>query len=303
MLNVTILGNNSAVPIGDRHPTSQVVTCGGQRILVDCGEGTQLQLAKYHIRWGRINHIFISHLHGDHYFGLIGLLTTLSLCGRIQPLQLYGPPELKTIIDLQLDCAASTLGFPLIFNPLQTGKTNMLIEEEHMQVSCFPTNHRIPCFGFLFREIVSKRKILADKAHELGIPTLFFSALQEGKDYVSSQGTIIKNALVTADPLPGSSYAYCADTKYDESVIGFIQGCDLLYHETTYLQDQLEKAIARFHSTTIQAATLAKKAGIKKLLIGHFSSKYPDIQPFLKECQAIFPETALALEGKTFTAG
>ncbi len=301
MISVTILGNNSAIPSSDRHPTSQVVTCGDMQFLVDCGEGTQMQMSKYQVKRGRINHIFISHLHGDHYFGLIGLLNSYGLLSRTRPLHLYGPPELMRIIDLQLDCASTVLGYELLFIPVLPGESRILLEEKNVRVSCFPTNHRIACSGFLFRELFPKRKILAQKAAEEEIPITFFSSLQEGQDYIREDGTRVPNTRVTLDPPTEKSYAFCADTLYEESIIPSITGCDLIYHETTYMEDQRERALNRFHSTTLQAATIAKKAGVKKLLIGHFSSKYVHIEPFAEECRTVFPNTELALEGNTFS--
>lgn len=300
MFAVTILGNNSALPAHNRFPTSQVVTFQDQLFLVDCGEGTQMQMSRYKIRRSRIRHIFISHLHGDHYFGLTGLLTSFGLLGRKEPISLYAPPELKPILDLQLQTASTTLGFELNFIPLPASGAGIIFSQREMEVSCFPVNHRIPCFGFLFREKKEKRKLNIDKVLEHGIPANFYSRLQEGKDYTNKDGAVIKNDWVTLDPVPGKSYAYCADTLYDESLIPHIAGCDLVYHESTYLQDQLERATQRFHSTTVQAAALARKAGVKKLLVGHFSSRYESLEPFLEECRPVFPHTELALEGVTF---
>ena len=303
MFAVTILGNNSALPAHNRFPTAQVVTFQDQLFLVDCGEGTQMQMSKYKIKRSRIHHIFISHLHGDHYFGLIGLLNSFSLLGRKDPLSIYAPPELKIIIDLQLQYAATTLGFPLDFISLTEDQTGIILEGKDIQVSYFKTHHRIPCFGFLFREKKEKRKLNIEEVRAHGIPTYFYSRLQEGEDYISREGVIVKNEWVTLDPLPGKSYAFCADTLYDESIIPYIEGCDMIYHESTYLQDQLERATQRFHTITVQAAAIARKAKVKKLLIGHFSSKYEELEPFLEECRPIFPNTDLAIEGVTFPVG
>lgn len=297
---LTILGNNSALPAHGRMPTAQVVTFGDQLFLVDCGEGTQMQMSRYKIRRSKIHHIFISHLHGDHYFGLIGLLNSYGLAGRQQPLHIYASPELETILQLQLDTAATRLPYPLIFTPLIPGQTAVLLKEAHLEVSCFPTDHRISCFGFLFREIRKKRKLDIEKARQYEIPAYYYSHLQEGADYQHKNGSIVKNEWVTFAPPPGHSYAFCADTRYDEKLIPVVKGCDMLYHETTYLQEQSGEAAQRFHSTTLQAATLAQKAGVKKLLIGHFSSRYEELEPFREECRQIFPHTELALEGTTY---
>jgi ribonuclease Z len=298
MFGVTILGNNSALPAYDRHPTSQVVTIDDQLFLVDCGEGTQMQLARYNVRRGRINHIFLSHLHGDHYYGLPGLLNSMSLLNRTTALHLYAPAPLQEILRMQFAVADTELHYPLEFHALE--KAGVVFESEKIRVSCFPTQHRIPCFGFRFDQIRAPRKINIEAAVANGIPANAFEKLKWGEDYVNQSGTRIPNALVTEKGPKGKSYAYCADTLYDESLIPFIDGCDLLYHETTYLKDLAEKAASRFHSTTIQAATLAKKANANRLLIGHFSSKYEKLEQFELESREVFPETDLALEGTTY---
>lgn len=298
MFAVTILGNNSALPAYDRHPTSQVVTLEDQVFLVDCGEGTQMQLTKYKVRWGRIQHIFISHLHGDHYFGLPGLINTMGLLNRDQPLHIYAPPLLLPQLDLQFEAAAGRLNYPMHFHPLE--KAGVLVEGEKWRVSCFPTQHRIPCFGFKFEEKKAPRKVIADEAIRYEIPAAFYERLKWGEHYNHKTGHIIKNDWVTeAAPLP-RSYVYCADTIFDEQLIEVAKDASLLYHETTYLKDLEDRAGLRFHSTTHQAATIALKAGAKQLLIGHFSSKYENIDVFETEAREIFPNTHLALEGATF---
>lgn len=300
MFAVTILGNNSALPTPERHPTAQIITWNDQLILLDCGEGTQVQLAKYKVRRSRIKHILISHLHGDHYFGLIGLLNSLSMMGRTDPLFLYAPPELEEIILLQLKCASSVLNYPLTFKALLPNQVGLLIEEKDLEVSFFPTIHRIPCYGFSFRMRKKKRKIIPEQARAYDIPAAFYSHLQDGEDYVTKDGRLVRNDWVTLPPPAGKRYVYCADTIYNPAMLADVQGADLMYHETTYLHDQVQKAADRFHSTSIQAATLAKDAGVKRLLVGHFSSKYTELTPFLDECRPIFPETDLALEGVTY---
>lgn len=295
MFAVTILGNNSAVPAFDRHPTSQVVTHDGNNYLVDCGEGTQIQLINYKIRRSKISHIFISHLHGDHYFGLIGLINSFSLLSRLQELHIFAPTPLKEIIDLQLKVADTKLTYDLHIHAI-TGPATIL-ETEKLTVKCFRTNHRIECYGFSFAEKKSPRKLNPDKAKEYEIPASFYERLTNGEDYTNKEGTVIKNELVTDPAKPGKKYAYCADTKYDESIIPHIKGADMIYHETTYLDNLRERAEMRFHSTTKQAAALAKKAGVKKLLIGHFSSKYDTLKEFEQESREIFENTELALEG------
>lgn len=298
MLSVTILGNNSAVPAFNRHPTSQVVTQDGVNYLVDCGEGTQIQMIKYKIRRGKIAHIFISHLHGDHYFGLVGLINTFNLLSHKQELHVYGPAPLQQIIEMQLQVADTAMCYPLHFHTLT--ENAVLLDNDKIKVSCFRTDHRIECYGFLFEEKEGKRKLLIDKVRKLRIPVSFYSSLQEGRDYITPRGEVIKNDTVTTEPERGKKYAYCADTRYDESIIQHIYGCDMIYHETTYLDNMQEKAYERFHSTTRQAAEIARRAMVNKLLIGHFSSKYSTLDPFLAEARQVFPRTDLALEGNTY---
>jgi len=295
MFAVTILGNNSAVPAFDRHPTSQVVTLDGTNYLVDCGEGTQIQLINYKIRRSKISHIFISHLHGDHYFGLIGLLNSFGLLSHQQELHVYGPSPLKEIIDLQLKVAETTLCYPLHIHHITEAAT--LVDNEKISIKCFRTNHRIECYGFSFTEKKQPRKLDPDKAKEQEIPSSFYRRLENGEDYTRKDGTLVKNETVTIAAEPGKRYAFCADTKYDESLLPHIAGFDMIYHETTYLDNLRERAESRFHSTTKQAALIAKKAGVKKLLIGHFSSKYDTLEEFETEAREIFAETRLALEG------
>jgi ribonuclease Z len=297
---VTILGNNSALPAHGRHPTSQVVTFHDRRYLVDCGEGTQMQMSLYKIRRSRINHIFISHLHGDHYFGLMGLINSYGLQNRTRPLTIFAPAPLEKILQLQLDCAHTELPYDLRFIPLESGKEGIILEEEDLVVEAFPTDHRIPCFGFLFREAHRKRKLNPVEAEHHGVPSAFFQRLQDGEDYINAQGETIPNTWVTYAPTAARSYAFCADTRYDERLLSYISGCDLIYHETTYLHELADKARDRYHSTSVQAATLARKAGVKRLLIGHFSSKYETTEHFLEECLPVFPRTELAAEGTTY---
>jgi len=298
MFGVTILGNNSAIPAYDRHPTAQVVTLNDQVFLIDCGEGTQMQIARYRIRRSKIHHIFISHLHGDHYFGLIGLITSMGLLGREQELHLYAPAGLKDIIDLQLKVADTNLPFPLVFHPLEA--EGMLVDTPKFSVECFATQHRVPCWGFIIREKRKPRKIDKVKVLQYDIPAAFYERLKDGDDYETREGELIRNEWVTLANKPARSYAFCADTRFDESLIDKTKGVTLLYHEATYLKDLAERALARFHSTTVQAATIALRAGVGKLLIGHFSSKYEKLDEFRNEAQAVFAETDLAIEGVTY---
>jgi ribonuclease Z len=300
MLAVTILGNNSALPAYDRHPTSQVVTLDDSLFLVDCGEGTQQQLAKYRIRWSRINYIFISHLHGDHYFGLPGFLHSMGLLHREHDLHLFAPAPLKQILDLQLEAASNHLPYILHFHALE--KDGVIVENDKFKVTCFSTKHRIPCWGFRFDQVRAPRRVNPEKAIEYGVPAAFYDRLKWGEDYTTKTGEVIKNEWVTNPGVKPLSYAYSADTIFDESLIEKVQDVDLLYHETTYLKDLEKRAELRFHSTTTQAACIAKGANVGRLLIGHFSSKYDKLDIFEQEACEVFPETSLALEGVTFRA-
>ena len=295
MLGVTILGNNSAIPAHDRHPTAQVVQNNEQSFLIDCGEGTQMQMNKYKIRTGKLNHIFISHLHGDHYFGLIGLLTSMGLLGRTNDLHLYASDLLQKIIALQLDAANAVLPYPLHFHSLN--KEEILFEDKKISIECFAVKHRIECWGFLFKEKKNARKINIEEVNKYNIPAAFFEDLHQGKDFILPDNTILKNELVTTAVPPPKKYAYCADTLYDETLIDKIQNVDLLYHEATYLHILKEKAANRYHCTSLEAANIAKKAGVKKLLIGHFSSMYETLDEFKTEACTVFENTELALEG------
>lgn len=298
MLAVTILGNNSALPAFDRHPTAQVVTLNEHLFLVDCGEGTLMQIARYRIKGGRIHHIFISHLHGDHYFGLMGIITSMGLLSREQDLHLYAPAPLQDIIQLQLKAANTTLPFQLHFHPLQDG---ILVQNNKYEVSCFKVIHRIDCWAFIFREIRPPRKIDVERIKDYGfIPTTYYEQLQWGHDYTMNEGLIIPNEWVTMPAAKGKSYAYTADTAYEESIAAKVKNVDLLYHETTYLKDLEERAFKRFHSTTHHAATIARKAAVNRLIIGHFSSQYESLEKFEEEAREVFPNTDLALEGVTY---
>jgi ribonuclease Z len=269
-----------------------------QIFLVDCGEGTQMQMAKYKIRRSKINYIFISHLHGDHYFGLIGLLTSMGLLGRTHEMHIYAPPALQDIIGLQLRVADIQLPYPLHFYALDT--EGPILSEPKFEVSCFPVFHRIECWGFRFREVRPFRRINPEKARQFNVPSSFFDRLKWGESYLRKDGVLVENQAVTEPAARARSYAYAADTLFDHRIAERVRGADLLYHETTYLKDLGEQAGKRYHSTTVQAATIALEAGVERLLIGHFSSKYEKLQAFEQEAREIFPNTDLALEGVTY---
>jgi len=296
-MKLTILGNNSALPAYGRHPTAQLLEVNQQLHLIDCGEGTQMQLQIFGFSPFKIRCIYISHLHGDHYFGLVGLLSSLSLLGRTQELDLFGPPELKQILDIQL---VWELGYPLNFHSLNFQESITIVDHKAVEVISFPVKHSVPTCGFQFIERKRKRILLPEKAREFEVPKYFYTKLTEGTDYIKADGTVVSNEHLT---LPGSvpkKYVYAADTQFLPELKQYFADADVLYHETTYLQADTSKAHLRMHATTVEAAEMAMKSRVKKLLIGHFSSKYKDLSPFLEEAQSIFANTELALEGTTF---
>lgn len=301
MFSITILGNNSAIPAFGRNPTAQVLQLDGLSFLIDCGEGTQMQLSKYKVKRSKISHVFISHLHGDHFFGLMGLLTSMGLQNRTQPLHIHGPAMLRDIINMQLSASDTDLPYTIHFHAL--GADGIIADTEQATVESFQVRHTISCWGFIFREKKKPRKLLPERLQAYGVPHDFFEALQSGADYRHPKGTLVPNEELTVANARSRSYAFCADTIYDPSLAEKIKNVDVLYHETTYLKDHEKKAALRFHSTTVQAAAIAQKANAGKLLIGHFSSKYEYLDEFLAETKAIFPATELALEGACFPIG
>lgn len=300
MIAVTILGNNSAVPAYGRHPTAQVVQTREQFFLVDCGEGTQMRMDQHKIRRSKINHVFISHLHGDHYFGLIGLLNTYGLNKRENDLHVYAPEGLEHVIRTQLSLADAHLPYPLHFHNL--GEEGTILEDDKILVNAFKVNHRIPCYGFLFREKRYPRKLNIGQVRKFNVPKEFYEQLHYGEDYILPDQTVIPNAKLTFAAAPSRAYAYCADTAYHEEICKHIDGVNLMYHESTYLNDLSEKAKARFHSTSIDAAMIAKKANAGRLLLGHFSSMYEDLSEFEDQARTIFQNAEVSVEGTCYVA-
>jgi len=298
--DVLILGSASASPTLSRNPTSQLININDQLFLVDCGEGTQLQLRKHKAKFQRLNHIFISHLHGDHYLGLIGLLQTMHLLGRVNELNIYGPDALEEIIEMHLKHSKSFLKYPINFKATSSNDSEIIFENKRIEVSTIILKHRIPCTGFLFREKPKPRKINAKAIIAYQIPKYAINNLKLGKDYKTEEGKIIENKLLTITPEQSFSYAFCSDTKYYEGIIPTIKDVDLLYHEATFTEEHKDRAKSTFHSTAKQAAEIAKKSNAKQLIIGHFSNRYYDLSVLLNEAKTVFEETDLALEGKTF---
>jgi ribonuclease Z len=297
---VTILGSSSATPIFNRNPSAQALNINEHLYLIDCGEGTQQQMLRFDVKASRINHIFISHLHGDHYLGLVGLLSSMHLNGRTRALKLFGPTELKEIIDLQLKYSDTELQYVIDFVPTHADKAEVILENQDITVETIPLDHRIACTGFLFREKKRLKKIIKEKIADLNIPVEYYSAIKKGADYVSPDGTLYKNTDLTTNPQEPRTYAYCSDTLYNESYFQQISNADMLYHESTFLNNMLDRAQNTFHTTALQAGEVALKTHAKKLLIGHFSARYKTLNELLDEARSVFPDTELAVEGKTF---
>lgn len=303
-MQLTILGCNSATPTSHSHPTSQILQVGGKLFLIDCGEGTQVQLRKYKMRFGSINHIFISHLHGDHCFGLIGLISTLQLLGKTNDLHIYGPEGIKQFIEIQLQLTESFKNYTIIYHELASKTSELIYEDEKLEVYTIPLKHRIYCNGFLFKEKPKERKLRMDLIEKYPeIEVCDYQNIKKGKDFVLNNGIVVPNAKLTTDAPPSHSYAFCSDTMYYEKIIPIIEGVDLLYHEATFLNDKKDLAKKTAHSTAEQAATIAQKAQVKRLVIGHYSNRYLNLEDFKTEAQAIFPETELAEAGKQFVIG
>ena len=299
-ISVTVLGSNSAIPALQRHPSAQVINIDQTLILVDCGEATQIQMRKFGVKFQRISYILISHLHGDHYFGLIGLLNTMHLLGREKELILFGPPELKDIIDLQLKVAKTRFRYPLVFRPLDYENTGVIFEGTKFRISTVPLEHRIACFGFVFEEIPGPgniKKEVIDKYH----PSIAdLQRIKRGEDLVLANGTVVAHKELVTPPPPPKKYAYVTDTRPTEKYLEGISGADLLYHEATFRIDSADRAHETHHSTTHQAGEIAQKTGARKLLIGHFSTRYKDLEPLLEETREVFNPAELALEGETY---
>lgn len=295
-----ILGSNAAAPAHNRNQTSQLLQINNQFFLIDCGEGTQILLKKYKIKFSKIDHILISHLHGDHYYGLIGLLSTMHLYGRSDDLNVYGPPGLKEIIALQLKYSDTSLNFNINFNEWAPGSKAMIYENDQMVLSTFPMDHRIDCSGFIFKEKLLNRKIKKETLPD-GILPSQIALLKNGENVKSVDGDVLyNNSDYTLAPRKSLSYAYCSDTKYLESTIEIIRDVNVLYHEATFMEDMADRAELTYHSTAKQAATIAKQAEVGKLILGHFSTRYKHLEPILEEARSIFKESYLGIEGEDF---
>jgi len=299
-MKLNILGCYSATPRTFTNPTSQVLEINNHMFLIDCGEGTQVQLRKNKIKFSRIKHIFISHLHGDHYFGLVGLISTFRLLTREADLNIYAPKGLKEIITLQMKLSDSWTNFRLIFHELTSKESKLIFEDDKVQVYTIPLIHRVYTNGFLFKEKQGERKLDLNAAQKANIEVAYYRKLKQGFDVKNKEGKIIKNESVTIDPIKPKSYAFCSDTMYNDNLVSIIKGVDVLYHESTFLEKHAHLAEPTKHSTARQAAKIASQAKAQTLVLGHYSTRYDGLEGFKTEAQEIFGNTLLAEDGKTF---
>lgn len=296
---LTLLGTNSALPAYGRFPSAQVLNIQGKCYLIDCGEGAQMRMAEYGVPRSRIRQIFISHLHGDHIFGLAGFLSSLSLLGRQGPMDIFSPPGLEAAIRGLLECGGG-LSFPLRFHLVDTERHQVIFEDKHTRVYSLPLVHRIPASGFLFREKERPRNMRPEKIKAYNIHYRDIPAIKGGADYRLPDGRLVPNEELTLPPPVPRSYAYCSDTAYSEALAPMIRGVDLLYHESTFCEDMAAHAAATGHSTARQAAAIARMAGARRLILGHYSSRYENLGPFLEEARTVFPDAELGEDGKVF---
>lgn len=299
-MKLTILGCYSATPRKFNNPTAQLLEIKGRLFLIDCGEGTQVALRKSKSKFARVKHIFISHLHGDHFYGLIGLISTFHLLGRDATLTIYGPTGIRQIIELQLKFSGTKLNFPLEFIELESRESIKIYEDEKLTVSTIPLNHRVYTNGFLFQEKEGERKLNVDAAEEYNIDKSYYRKLKLGYDVINNKGKLIENHLVTFPPEPPKSYAFCSDTQYYPPIIPLIKNVTVLYHESTFLETHKEYCDITKHSTAKQAATIAKNAKVGKLILGHYSTRYESIEFFKEEAQTVFKNTDIADDFKVF---
>ncbi|MDO6802152.1 ribonuclease Z [Wenyingzhuangia sp. 1_MG-2023] len=300
-IQLTILGCHSASPRTNAYPTAQYLKINERHILIDCGEGTQVLLRQQKVPFAKIKHIFISHLHGDHFFGLVGLISTFGLLDRRTELHVYGPKGIKEVITLQLKLSKSWTAFPLLFHELNSNESTLIFEDKKISVTTIPLNHRVYTNGFLFEEKTAQRKLnMSAIGPEPEIEICDYHNLKNGKDFVKQDGTILKNEELTLPPQDPKSYAFCSDTAYKPDIVPIIEGVHLLYHESTFLEDKKNLTERTKHSTAKEAGKIAKLANVKQLILGHYSSRYSDITAFQKEAQTEFDNVELAESGKVF---
>ncbi len=294
---VTILGSGAAIPTSRRSPTAQYVVCNDRHILIDCGEGTQMQMRRFGVRFQRISHILISHLHGDHFFGLVGLLSTMHLMGRDKGITIYGPPDLEQIVRLHLEVGGAKPAFELKFTTTSTKEKQVIFSDRMIEISSFPLKHRIPTTGFVIREQPKDRSLNSEAIKGSGLRIEHFPILKRGDDVTLESGEVRKSIDYTLDPKPSHSYAFCSDTAYMPLLSEVINDVDVLYHEATFTEKDNDRAKATFHSTAKQAAMIAKEAGVGKLLLGHLSARYSDVEDHLREARTVFPESVVVEDG------
>lgn len=299
-IKISILGCYAATPRTITNPTSQVLEIKNQMFLIDCGEGTQVQLRRNKIKFSRIEHIFISHLHGDHFYGLIGLISTFSLLSRINDLHIYGPKGIKEVSLLQLKLSNSYTSYNLYFHELENTESEVIFENEKVIVRTIPLDHRVYTNGFLFTEKNKERKLNINEILKHNIETVYFNKIKNGGDIKLDNGTLILNKNLTFDPEPEMSYAFCSDTKYSEKIIPIIQNCTILYHESTFLDSEQNLTQKTKHCTAKEAAKIAKLANVSNLILGHYSTRYSNIEEFRTEAETIFENVLLADDGKEF---
>ncbi len=299
-MKLTILGCHSATPRWDANPTSQVLEVKGHLFLIDCAEGTQVQLRRFKVKFSRIKHIFISHLHGDHFFGLVGLISTFRLLGREADMHVYGPKGIKEAILLQLKLGKSYTNYNLYFHELESDAPQVIFEDDKITVTTIPLSHRIYTNGFLFKEKPGERILDIKKARALNVEMSYYRKIKQGLDAITKDGKKISNKEITFDPPMPKSYAYCSDTEYYPQIVPQIKDATLLYHESTFLHDNLDLAVKTKHSTAKEAAQIAKDANVGTLILGHYSGRYGNYELFKKEAQTIFKTTVLAADGKVF---
>ncbi|WP_267740326.1 ribonuclease Z [Myroides injenensis] len=292
-MKLTILGCYAATPRSMTNPTSQVLEIGGQMFLIDAGEGTQVQLRRKKIKFQRINHIFISHLHGDHFYGLIGLISTFMLLNRQADLHVYGPKGIKEVILLQLRLSNSFTGYKLFFHELESKESELIYEDDKVSVRTIPLDHRVYTNGFLFETKAGERKLRIGAVEDLGIDRCYYQKIKNGSDITLDDGTVIDNKDITYDPEPTESYAFCSDTMYTESIVPIIKDVEVLYHESTFLDSEAHYTQKTKHSTAKEAAAIAKLANAKVLILGHYSTRYNDITLFKEEASTVFEGTIL----------
>jgi len=299
-MKLTILGCYAATPRTLTNPTAQVLEIKNNLFLIDCGEGTQVELRRHKIKFFRIKHIFISHLHGDHVYGLVGLISTFKMLKRETPLHVYGPKGIKEMITVQLKLSNSWTDYPLHFHELESNESELILEDEKVTVKTIPLQHRVYCNGYLFEEKPNERKLNFNAVVNNNIEEAYYKSIKKGKDITLDSGKVIPNSELTLDPTPSKSYAFCSDTKYDEEKISLLKNATILYHESTFLESHAHLCDFTGHSTAKQAALIAKKANVSTLILGHYSTRYGQINKFKEEALEVFESILLAEDGKTF---